>query len=351
MTKEDRDTEGMKRKKGRGDNSGMKGRRRKYKSRKEGRNKPKENGHGTKTVPVRRASSSSATIAVQVNALKSKLDEILKLHRTMLNVQNKHLSLTKRVVKGGADANKAVELLKTRMPLQRQPRPMGNSPTAADYIFNFDSRPPDVWRSGFTSEFMAKPVFVRVVFVKITAVDTVNQQFAAEVYIRARWTEQKFDGLSIAGLADIEFHQCWDPQLKILNVYGDLDWESTTMELCYEPDFISPVLKYVWHVKGTFRERMELQHFPFDAQLNTAIVGSDLAASAYDLLNTSILGTDSTASAYGLLNSSTVGSDLATSANDLLNTSILGSDSAASAYDLLKTSIVASDLLPRHMIC
>ena len=40
-------------------------------------------------------------------------------------------------------------------------------------------------------------VQIRVVFLRIIDIDTVGQQFEAEVYIEARWTEKKFQGRSM----------------------------------------------------------------------------------------------------------------------------------------------------------
>ncbi|GFO42102.1 gamma-aminobutyric acid receptor subunit gamma-2 [Plakobranchus ocellatus] len=132
--------------------------------------------------------------------------------------------------------------------------------------------------------FCLKPVRIRVVFLRIVEIDTVGQQFEAEVYIEARWTEPRLQGFSLARLAGVEFHQCWDPRLKILNIFGDLDMEQTSMVLRYEPDFTFPVLTYMWHVKGIFRERMELQHFPFDVQELSIMISSDLPAEQVDLV-------------------------------------------------------------------
>ncbi|GFS09937.1 gamma aminobutyric acid receptor subunit [Elysia marginata] len=118
-------------------------------------------------------------------------------------------------------------------------------------------------------------VEIKVVFIRIHEIDTINQVFDAELYIQARWRERRFMGYSEAALADIEFYQCTDPELKILNVVGELDMEKISMCLRYEPDSFSPVLVYMWHVKGMFRERMELEHFPFDVQELSVVVSTE----------------------------------------------------------------------------
>ncbi|GFS16205.1 gamma-aminobutyric acid receptor subunit gamma-2 [Elysia marginata] len=60
--------------------------------------------------------------------------------------------------------------------------------------------------------------------------------------------------------------------------------EKASMVLRYEPESVSPVLVYMWHVKGVFRERMELQHFPFDVQELSVVISSDLPLEFVDLM-------------------------------------------------------------------
>ncbi|RUS78579.1 hypothetical protein EGW08_013647, partial [Elysia chlorotica] len=224
------------------------------------------------------SSSSSALNPITSNERvhKNQLGEIVALHKQMVAMQMKNYDLTRAVAKAGADTSDAVNLLLSSLPLiplERggQARMMGVPGDKAGLQIG---RPP--------SE--PKNVHVRVVFLRVLDIDTIKQQFEAEVYIEARWTEKKFQGRTMASLAEVEFFQCWDPQLRILNVMGDLDMEKMSMVLRYEPDSIYPVLVYMWHVRGTFRERMELQHFPFDVQELSIVLSSHLPSDHVDLL-------------------------------------------------------------------
>ncbi|KAK3786486.1 hypothetical protein RRG08_058542 [Elysia crispata] len=229
------------------------------------------------------SSSSSAISLLNSSTDNDKMDnkqlaEIVALHKKMLDLQNKNYDLTRIVAQAGADTAEAVNILLNSLPLIPQERG-GQAPPQGGYGYTdssggqFGRAPPE-----------PKNVQIRVVFLRIIDIDTVGQQFEAEVYIEARWTEKKFQGRSMMALADVEFQQCWDPQLKLLNVVGDLDMEKTSMVLRYEPDSISPVLVYMWHVKGVFRERMELQHFPFDVQELSVVLSSSLPVEHVDLL-------------------------------------------------------------------
>ncbi|XP_055894738.1 uncharacterized protein LOC106050332 isoform X2 [Biomphalaria glabrata] len=86
-------------------------------------------------------------------------------------------------------------------------------------------------------------------------------------------------------LSAIEFTDCWNPCLKILNANGTLESERTSMLLQYEPDRVYPVLTYMWHVRGMFREHLELQHFPFDVQELSIVLSSDLHMAELELIS------------------------------------------------------------------
>ena len=46
-------------------------------------------------------------------------------------------------------------------------------------------------------------VFVRVVFLKIGHIDTINQTFDADIYIQASWRENKLDGKQLVSPNDL----------------------------------------------------------------------------------------------------------------------------------------------------
>ncbi|BFY98287.1 hypothetical protein BsWGS_01327 [Bradybaena similaris] len=127
-------------------------------------------------------------------------------------------------------------------------------------------------------------VEVKVVFVRIIDIDTVNQQFDAEMYIQARWPESQFAGYTEEQLQEIDFAQCWNPMLTILNIVGLLENDRASMLLRYEPDRVYPILTYMWHVKGFFREILELQHFPFDVQEVSVVISSERSIRELELV-------------------------------------------------------------------
>ncbi|KAK7477845.1 hypothetical protein BaRGS_00030923 [Batillaria attramentaria] len=81
-----------------------------------------------------------------------------------------------------------------------------------------------VWDSGLGAYCPLPPVsqpkvFVRVVFLKIGEIDTLKEQFRAEVFVQARWREPALD--HVTSVDDISWHSLWNPQLQLENAMDD----------------------------------------------------------------------------------------------------------------------------------
>ncbi|CAF1543780.1 unnamed protein product, partial [Adineta steineri] len=121
-------------------------------------------------------------------------------------------------------------------------------------------------------------VHVRLVFLRIGEIDTLNEKYQAHVSIESRWSilSKKFsyklssddqqrlnNGKSIS--LEKYSQSYWHPQLYIENGLGDLkeqikysaklNKENHTIDICEHRD-----------IKGCFWEKLELQHFPSDIQ-------------------------------------------------------------------------------------
>jgi hypothetical protein len=131
-------------------------------------------------------------------------------------------------------------------------------------------------------------VSVRLMFLRIGEIDTLNEKYQAQASIEARWPieseeltsdlsfdDQKrlIDGKSILLLKYAETH--WHPQLFIENAIGDLKEQirysakkskkNNQIYICEHRD-----------IKGLFWEKLELQHFPSDIQELSISIGSIL---------------------------------------------------------------------------
>ncbi|KAK3802579.1 hypothetical protein RRG08_032479 [Elysia crispata] len=247
---------------------------------------------------VKRASMSSSTSGMRSPTVKKpveakpkgtgELQKLVDLSTTMTDVFSKTLETMRHV---SAEAQNTARAMRSLAQLQSGKAPWrGSVASPGTPGSHYDKQG---FMGGNTGGPMSREyleskveqlVEVKVVFIRIHDIDTINQVFEAEIFIQARWRERRFLGYTESALEDIEFYQCRDPQLKLLNVAGKLDMERTSMVLRYEPDSISPVLVYMWHVKGVFRERMELQHFPFDVQELSVVLSSNLPVGKVELV-------------------------------------------------------------------
>jgi hypothetical protein len=123
-----------------------------------------------------------------------------------------------------------------------------------------------------------KNVYVRLMFLRVGEIDTLNEKYQAQASIEARW-EVKFenlsahlsdddqkhliDGKSVSLLKYAESH--WHPQLYIENALGDLKEQIRYSARKSKDDNEFYVCEHR-DVKGLFWEKLELQHFPSDVQ-------------------------------------------------------------------------------------
>ena len=121
-------------------------------------------------------------------------------------------------------------------------------------------------------------VSVRLMFLRIGDIDTLNEKYQAQASIESRWPV-KFDklsanlspdehkrlveGKSISLLKYAETH--WHPQLYIENAVGDLKEQIRYSARKSKEDNEFYVCEHR-DVKGLFWEKLELYHFPSDVQ-------------------------------------------------------------------------------------
>jgi hypothetical protein len=121
-------------------------------------------------------------------------------------------------------------------------------------------------------------VYIRLMFLRIGEIDTLNEKYQAQASIEARW-EVKFEklsadlsaddqknlmnGKSVSLLKYAESH--WHPQLYIENALGDLKEQIRYSAKKSKDDNEFYVCEHR-DVKGVFWEKLELHHFPSDVQ-------------------------------------------------------------------------------------
>ncbi|XP_076453617.1 cys-loop ligand-gated ion channel-like isoform X2 [Babylonia areolata] len=126
-----------------------------------------------------------------------------------------------------------------------------------------------------------RQVQLRVVFIKIDDIRTVQEEFSGIVFIRARWREPALDGANTRDVDKINWAGYWNPKLDVQNFKGEMK-SAPWRELEFGPlGEVFVVEKR--RVKGVFGEQMELAHFPFDLQDLSVVVTSDLSEKDIEL--------------------------------------------------------------------
>ncbi|KAL8593913.1 hypothetical protein ACOMHN_032334 [Nucella lapillus] len=138
-----------------------------------------------------------------------------------------------------------------------------------------------------------RKVQLRIVYIKIDDIRTVQEEFSGIVFIRARWREPTLDNNASASIGHVVFialvldvssvnwATCWDPKLDMQNFKGESK-ANKWRELEFGPEGEVFVVEKR-RVKGAFAEQMELAHFPFDLQDLSVLVTSELKEAEIEL--------------------------------------------------------------------
>ncbi|XP_052237328.1 cys-loop ligand-gated ion channel-like isoform X2 [Dreissena polymorpha] len=127
-------------------------------------------------------------------------------------------------------------------------------------------------------------VEIVVQFFKVGEIDTLKEQFNADVIVKAKWREPTLDGQQGQAVVtdEVDFARLWNPKLYIENSLGDPK-EQIRHRVMYNDK--GEAFIYEKRVaKGTFMENLELDDFPFDVQDLTITVASELPMSECELI-------------------------------------------------------------------
>jgi hypothetical protein len=128
---------------------------------------------------------------------------------------------------------------------------------------------------------MTKPkeVQIRVVFLRIGEIDTLNEKFYAEILVEAKWEEKRlqseFSGLSNTNEKDlIDFAKYWNPGIYVENSLklDKMINYKIRKEYAHTSTITTNPLRYTYWmyeyqtIKGYFFEKLELTYFPVDVQ-------------------------------------------------------------------------------------
>ncbi|KAJ8316950.1 hypothetical protein KUTeg_004854 [Tegillarca granosa] len=99
-------------------------------------------------------------------------------------------------------------------------------------------------------------VEVKCTFMKINDIDTVDQQFEAEIFIQAKWEDPLLDGLPVKSFSIVRDDPAYDHTLVV----------------------------NLWRFKGLFKENLELENFPLDVQDLTISISTERSNEEIELI-------------------------------------------------------------------
>ncbi|XP_060066537.1 gamma-aminobutyric acid receptor subunit beta-3-like [Ylistrum balloti] len=125
-------------------------------------------------------------------------------------------------------------------------------------------------------------VELKVAFMKITDIDTVNQQFEADIFIQAKWEEPLLDKTLVK---EFDPTVMWTPKLLIMNLDGEFSFSRNTYNIHYDMHpYQHALVVQLWRFRGFFKENLELEHFPVDVQDLTISVSAERSGDEVDLI-------------------------------------------------------------------
>ncbi|KAK3587514.1 hypothetical protein CHS0354_003656 [Potamilus streckersoni] len=132
-------------------------------------------------------------------------------------------------------------------------------------------------------------VEVKCTFLKISDIDTIAQQFEAEIFVQAKWEEPELQSVlrdpKLKNVEDLSELVSWDPRLMIMNVNGTMTLNRKTHEVqLLEAGYQHPVVRQLWRFKGFFHESLELEHFPVDIQDLTISISTERSSREIELI-------------------------------------------------------------------
>ncbi|XP_064625813.1 cys-loop ligand-gated ion channel-like isoform X2 [Lineus longissimus] len=125
-------------------------------------------------------------------------------------------------------------------------------------------------------------VKVRLVFLKIGEIDTLKENYAADIFVYTVWREPSLDGRSTKDVENLDFSKYWNPRLFVDNTLGDPKeelWQSVQFDDSGQASMIEKK-----RIKGTFLENLELKHFPFDTQDLSITITTERSDTEMELL-------------------------------------------------------------------
>eukprot|EP00794_Sanderia_malayensis_P004594 gene4594-5197_t len=116
-------------------------------------------------------------------------------------------------------------------------------------------------------------VYIRVSVVSVGDIDAIKQEFQCEFYLNVTWKEPQLLGKTRT--EEVDWEEAWDPAVYFMDVVNyDIYERNQQLKPSSEENEPPSVVQY-FHIKGTFKEILEVNTFPFDYQDLTVVLTSN----------------------------------------------------------------------------
>ena len=109
-------------------------------------------------------------------------------------------------------------------------------------------------------------VKVRLSIVRVGEIDTVQQQFQCEFYMRLRWEEPELKGKNVSSTSKVTWDSLWEPRFKFINAVKYDKHDIMKKVRPSKSDDEAPHVVFHFYISATFKEVFDLSKFPFDYQ-------------------------------------------------------------------------------------
>ena len=107
-------------------------------------------------------------------------------------------------------------------------------------------------------------VYLRTSVVMVGDIDAVKQEFLCEFYLSVKWKEPRLKGRMDE--SQIDWDSEWEPDIYFVDMVSSDIFERHRGLLDRKDDDDIPTVLFYYHVRGIFKEVLDVRTFPFDYQ-------------------------------------------------------------------------------------
>ena len=125
-------------------------------------------------------------------------------------------------------------------------------------------------------------VYLRASVVMVGDIDAVRQEFLCEFYLSVKWKEPRLKGRTAD--SQVDWDSEWEPDIYFVDMVSSDIFERHRGFLDEKPEDDIPTVFFYYHIRGIFKEVLDVRTFPFDYQELDIIVTTNFEKNRVTLL-------------------------------------------------------------------